>query len=154
MVFFFKRCQYHQICLHRAAGRAIIGCLSSSLVPLLLSETSLPPLQVILIHFTLLSFERTHLLPTSFPILGLAKFGVKPRLRRSFWKAFASTHPLMLPFTFPSEALVTFPSFPPWNLSSFMVESTHSSSCSRSDPFLSRQGAALALFDSLPFMIW
>ena len=40
------------------------------------------------------------------------------------------------------------------NLPSFTVESTLSSPCSRSDPSLSRQGAALAHLDSLPLMIW
>ena len=43
--------------LHRAASRAIAGCLSSSPVPLLLSEASLPPLRVTLTHFTLSSYE-------------------------------------------------------------------------------------------------
>ena len=41
--------------LHRAASRGITGCLSSSPLPLLLSEASLPPLRVTLTHFTLLS---------------------------------------------------------------------------------------------------
>ena len=41
-----------------------------------------------------------------------------------------------------------------WNLPSFTVESTLSSPCSRSDPPLSRQGAALAHLDSLPLTIW
>ena len=41
-------------CLHRAASRAITGCLSSSPIPLLLIEASLPPIQVTLTHFTLL----------------------------------------------------------------------------------------------------
>ena len=40
--------------LHRAASRAISGCLLSSPIPLLLSEASLPPLRVTLTHFTLL----------------------------------------------------------------------------------------------------
>ena len=44
------------------------------------------------------------------------------------------------------------PHFPPWNLPSFTVEFTLSTPCSRSDPPLSRQGAALAHFNSL--MIW
>ena len=43
-----------------------------------------------------------------------------------------------------SEALLACPPFPPWNLRSFTVESTLTSPCSRSDPPLSRQGAALA----------
>ena len=69
--------------LHRAASRAITGCLSSSPISLLLSEASLPPLRVTLTHFTFLSYERALRLPTSFPISGLARLGVKPRLCRS-----------------------------------------------------------------------
>ena len=75
---------------------------------------------------------------------------MKPRLCRSFWRAFASTHPLMLPSTCSREALLACPPFPPWNLLSFTVESTLSTPCSRSDPPLSRQGAALVHLDSLP----
>ena len=52
--------------LHRAASRAITGCLSSSPIPLLLSEASLPPLRVTLTHFTLFSYEWAFRLPTSF----------------------------------------------------------------------------------------
>ena len=136
--------------LHRAASRAITGCLSSSLIPLLLFEASLPPLRVTLTHFTILSYERALRLLTSFLILGLARLGVKPRLCRSSWRAFASTHPLMLPSTCSREALLACPPFPLWNLPSFTVESTLSTPCSRSDPLLSHQGAALAHLDSLP----
>ena len=68
--------------LHRAASRTITGCLSSSPIPLLLTEASLPPLQVTLTHFTLLLYEWALHLPTSFPISGLARLGVKPRLCR------------------------------------------------------------------------
>ena len=139
---------------HRAASRAITGCLSSSPIPLLLTEASLSPLRVTLTHFTLLSYERALRLPTSFPISGLVRLGVKPRLCRSSWRAFASIHPLMLPSTCSREALVACPPCPPWNLPSFTVESTLSSPCSRSDPPHSRQGAALAHLDSLPLMIW
>ena len=135
--------------LHRAASRAITGCLLSSLIPLLLSEASLPPLRVTLTHFTLLSYERALHLPTSFPVSGLARLGVKPRLCRLSWRAFASTHPLMLPSTCSREALLACSPFPPWNLPFFTVESTLSTLCSHSDPPLSRQGAALA-----PLMIW
>ena len=97
--------------LYRAASRAITGCLSSSPIPLLLSEASLPPLRVTLTHFTLLSYDRALRLPTSFPISGLARLGVKPRLCRLSWRAFASTHPLMVPSTSSREALVTCPPF-------------------------------------------
>ena len=99
--------------LHRAASRAITGCLSSSPIPLLLSEATLPPLRVTLTHFTLLSYELALRLPTSFPISGLARLGVKPRLCRSSWRAFASTHPLMLSSTCSREALVACPPCPP-----------------------------------------
>ena len=136
--------------LHRAASRAITDCLSSSPIPLLLTEASLPPLRVTLTQFTFLSYERALRLPTSFPISGLARHGVKPRLCRSSWKAFASTHPLMLPSTCSREALLVFPPCPPWNLPSFTVESTLPTPCSRSDSPHSRQSAALAHLDSFP----
>ena len=136
--------------LHRAASRAITGCLSSSPIPLLLSEASLPSLRVTLTHLIVLSYERAHRLPTPFSISGLARLGVKPRLCRSSWRAFASTHPLMLPSTCSREALLAYPPFPAWNLPSLTVESTLSTPCSRSDSPHSRQGAALAHLDSLP----
>ena len=136
--------------LHRAASRAITGCLSSSPIPLLLSEAPLPLLRVTLTHFSLFSYERALRLPTSFPISVLARLGVKPRLCRSSWRALASTHLLMLPSTCSREALLACPSCPPWNLPSFTVESTLSTPCSRSDPPHSRQGAALAHLDFLP----
>ena len=78
--------------LHRAASRTISGCLSSSPIPVLLSEDFLPPLRVTPTHFPLSSYERALRLPTSFPISGLARLGVKPRLCRLSWRAFASTH--------------------------------------------------------------
>ena len=136
--------------LHRSASRAITSCLSSSPIPLLFSEASLPPLRVTLTHFALLSYKRALRLPTSFPISGLARLGVKPRLCRLSWRAFASTHLLMPPSTFLRDALLACPPFPPWNLPSFTLDSTLTSPCSRSDPPLSRQGAALAHHESLP----
>ena len=120
--------------LYRAASRTISGCLSSSPIPLL-SEASLLPLRVTLTHFTLSSY---------------ARLGVKPRLCRWSWRAFASTHPLMLPFTCSREALLACPPFRSWNLPSFIVECTLSTPCFRSDLPFSRQGAALAHLDSLP----
>ena len=109
--------------LHQAASRVITGCLSSSPIPILLSEASLPPLRVTLTHFTLSSYERALRLPTSFPISGLARLGVRPRLCRSFQRALAFTHPLMLPSTSPREALLACP-LSPWNVPSFAVQST------------------------------
>ena len=153
----FPKC-YHITkfeCLHREDSCTIISCLSSSSILLLLSKASLLSLRVILTHFTLSSYEWALCLPTSFPISGLARLGVKSRLCRSSWRAFASTHPLMFPSTSPREALLTCPPFPPWNLPLFIVESTLSSPCSCSDHPLSRQGAALAHLDFLSLlMIW
>ena len=123
--------------LHQAASRAITGCISSSPI-FLLSKASLPPLRFTLIHFALSSYEWALRLPTSFPISGLARLGVKPRLYRSSWRAFASTHSLML-------HLLACPPFFPWNLPSFIVESTLSSSCSRSDSPLFCRGAVDSL---------
>ena len=65
--------------------------------------------------------------PEDFPISGLDRLGVKPRLCRSLWRAFASTHPLMLPSTSPREALLACHHSPPWSLPSFTAESTLSS---------------------------
>ena len=60
----------------------------------------------------------------------------------------------MLPSTCSREALVACPPFPTWNLPSFTIEFTLSSPCSRSDPPLSHQGAALASLTLSPLMIW
>ena len=139
--------------LHRAASRAIIDCLSSSPIPLPLTEASLPPLRVTLTHFTLFSYERALRISTSFPISGFARLGVKPRLCRSSWRAFASTHPLMLPSTCSREALLACPPCSPWNLPSFTVEFTLSSSCSRSDRPLTKVRFSPTLTLS-PLMIW
>ena len=135
---------------HLAASRAVTGCFSSSPIPLLLSEASLPPLRVTLTHFTLLSYERALRLPASFPILGLVKLEVKPRLCRSSWRAFASTHPLIFLLLLPGRLFLRALPFllgicprsswsPPFPLHALALI-----------PSLSRQGAALALFDSLP----
>ena len=143
--------------LYRVASRTISGCLSSSPILLLLSEASLPPLRVTLTHFALSSHEQSLRLPTSLLILGLARLGVKPRLCRSSWRNFASTHPLMLPSRSPREALFACPPSPPWYLPSFTLDSILSSPSSRSYLPLSRQGAALAHLDSLPpydMVIW
>ena len=59
--------------LHRVASHAITGCLSSSPIPLFLSDASLPPIRVTLTNFTLSSYDRALRLPTSFPISGLAR---------------------------------------------------------------------------------
>ena len=99
---------------------------------------SLLPLRVTLTHFTLSPYERALRLSTSFPISGLARLEMKPRLCGLFWRAFTSTHPLILPCTSPREALLACPPISPLNLPSFTVESILSSPCSCSSLPLSR----------------
>ena len=114
------------------ASSAISGSLSFSPIPFFLSEASLLPLRVTLSHFTLSSYEQALGLQPPFP------FQVWPGLEwnqdssRSSWKAFGSTHPLM-PSPTPREVFFACPLSPPWNPPFFSVESTLSSSCSRSD---------------------
>ena len=120
MVSFPKRYQFHQIGTPPPSGQSRHHRLPLALPYL---SSSLPPLRVTLTHFTLLSYERALHLPTSFPISGLARLGVKPRLCRSSWRAFVSTHPLMLPSTCSREAHLAWPPFPLRNLPSFTVES-------------------------------
>ena len=69
--------------LHRAASRAITGCLSSSPIPIL-SEASLPSLQFTRTHFALSSNERALRLPTSFPISLLARPGSETKTLKIF----------------------------------------------------------------------
>ena len=108
---------------------------TSTLRGLFTSPTSHPD------SFQSLILERALRLPTSFSISGLARLGVKPRLCRSSWRAFASTHPLTS--TSSREALLVCPPFPPWNLPSFTMESTLSTPCSCcNSPLLPRCGSS------------
>ena len=93
--------------LHQAASYAISYCLSFSPIPLVLSEASLFLLRITLTHFALSSYKRALRFPISFSISGLDRLGVKSRLCISSWRAFASTHSLMLPSTSSREILFT-----------------------------------------------
>ena len=150
MVSFPKRYQHYQIGTPPPSGQSrhhrpplVVPYPSASLRGFFTSHTSHPD------SFHSLSYEQALRLPTSFSISGLARPEVKPRLCRSSWRAFASTHPLMLSSASSRKALVVCPSFPPRNLPSLTVKSTLSTPCSRSDLPLSRQGAGLAHLDSL-----
>ena len=140
--------------LHRAAIRAITGCLSSFPIPLLFSKASLPPLRITLTYFTLTCYEWALRLPTSFPISSLDRLGVKSRLCRSSWRAFASTHPLMLPSTCSREALVACPLFPPWNLPLFTVESSFPLHASALISLYLAKARLSPTFTFSPLMIW
>ena len=155
MVCFPKRYQYHQIGTPSPSGQP-----RHHRLPLVfpypfttLTKASLPPLRVTLTHFTLFSNERALRLPTSFPISGLARLGVKPRLCRSSWRALASTHPLMLSSTCSREAFLVCPPCPPWNLPSFTVESTLSPPCSRYDPLTLAKVRLSPILTLSPLMI-
>ena len=139
--------------LQRAANCAITGCLSSSPIPLLLSEASSSPLQVTLTHSLCHFMRELFVSQLLFSFQVWPDLGVKPRLCRSSWRTLASIHPLMLPSISPREVILACSPSPPWSLPSFTVESILSSPRSRSDP-LSCQDAALAHFDSFPPTIW
>ena len=85
--------------LHRAASRAITGCLSSSLIPIL-SEASLPSLQFTRTHFALSSNERALRLPTSFSISLLARPGSETKTLKIFLESFCVHSPVYAPFYF------------------------------------------------------
>ena len=73
---------------HRAASRTITSCLSSSPMPLLISEASLPPLCVTLTHFTRSSNEQALRLPTLFPNSDLARLGSETKTLQIVQKSF------------------------------------------------------------------
>ena len=155
MVSFPKRYQFHQIGTPPPSGQSrhhrlpfVVPYPSSSHRVFSTSPTSHPD------SFHFFSYEQALRLPTSFPISGLARLGVKPRLCRSSWRAFTSTHPLIIPSTCSREALLAFPPCPPWNLPSFTVESTLSSPCSRSDPLSLAKMRLSPILTLSPLMIW
>ena len=79
----------------------------------------------------------------------LAGLAVKPRPFPSSRKDNEATHPLMLfPFSY-REAFLAWPTFLAWTSPFLSVKLTLSSPCSRSNPSLRCQGAALSHFDSL-----
>ena len=98
--------------LHRAASRAITGCLSSSPIPLLLTEASLPPLRITLTHFTLLSYERALRLPASFPISGLARHGSETKTLQIVLESFCVHSPAHASFYLFWDDLLACPPFP------------------------------------------
>ena len=84
-----------------------------------------------------------------FSISKLAGLAVKPWPFPSSRKDNEATHPLMLsPFSF-RKAFLAWPTFLAWTSPFLSVKLTLSSPCSRSNPSLRCQGAALSHFDSL-----
>ena len=151
MVSFPKRYQCHQIGTPSPSGQSRHHRLPLVLpYPSTIHRGFFTSLRVTLTHFTLFSYEWALRLPTSFPISGLARLEVKPRLCRSGELLRPLTRPCFLLlvlgrlFSLALPVLLGICPRLPW--------SPPSSSCS--DLPLSRQGAALAHLDSLPLMIW
>ena len=113
-------------------GPLVASFLVAYLPPLLL-ESSQPSAQLTLTYQTLHFYERALRLPSIFPISSLASHTVKPRLIKSSWRTFTSTHPLIANITGDREPLVNCPPFPPWNHPHFVV-STTIPGCNRTDP--------------------
>ena len=132
------------------ANRAISGCLSYSSIPLLLSETSLSFSRVTLTYFILSSYER------ALSISGLARLEVKQRLFRSSWRAFASTHALVLSSISPREALLACVPSSPWNLTFFNLGAPFPLDAPALIlPFLAKVRLSLTLtFSLLDLMVW
>ena len=130
--------------LHQVASHAITGCLSFSPIPLLFFEASLLPLRVTLTHFTLSSYERALCLPTSFPISGLARLGVRPRLCRSSWELLLPLIRSCFLLHFLGKLFLLALSFLLGICLLSLWSPPLSSSCTCTNPSLSRQGVALA----------
>ena len=128
--------------LHRAASRAITGCLSSSHIPLLLTEASLPPLRVTLTHFILFFLRAGSSSPN---LLSYFRFGQTWSETKTLQIVLESScvHSPAHASTCPREALLACSPCSPWNLPSFTVDSTLSTPYSRFDPL------TLALIPSL-----
>ena len=156
MVSFPKRYQYHQIGTSPPNGQSrhyrlpLVLPYPTSLQDFFTSPTSYPD------SFRSFILEWALRLPTSFSISGLARLGSETKTCRSSWRAFASTHPLMLSSTSPRDALLACPPSSPWNLPSFTVKSTYSSPCSRSDfPLSPKCGFAhLDFLSPYDLMLW
>ena len=106
LLYFIRMASFYQRYLvgtpSLSASYTISGCLSSSPIPLILSEAFLSPLQFTLTHFSLSSYERALRLPTIYSILGLDRFGVIPSDFIFSYRDLASIRPLML-YPSPSE---------------------------------------------------
>ena len=113
-------------------------------------EASLPPLDVILRHQTLHSYERALRLPSSFPISNLAKAERNKRLKRSSWRDFASSDPLISPLSTPRESFALCPPFPPWESPLFEVNPSLPIPSADSHNPIVRRDAALEYLKSLP----
>ena len=139
--------------LYRSGSRAITDCLSSFTNPCLLSKASLSHYESLGLISLCHPMRGPFVCRPPFTVSGLTKLGVKPRFSRSFWRAFASTHPVM-PSATSREVLFACPPSPPRKLPSFTVELILYSPCSRSDSPLPRQGVALTHLDTLHLTIW
>ena len=135
--------------MHRSSCRVIIGCLSSTPIPLLHIEALLPPLRVTLSHQSL-SFERALRLSSIFSIASLANSNPRTRLKKSSWRSFSRSHNLTPNLHLAREPLILCPPKSPWSTPSTHTISLHlSSPCSRKDPLSLRNTTATSHLSSL-----
>ena len=99
--------------MHRSSCRTIIGCLSSTPIPLLHIEALLPPLRITLTHQSLSFFERALRRPSTFPIASLANSNPRTRLKKSSWRSFSRSYNLTPNLHLAREPLILCPPKPP-----------------------------------------
>ena len=132
--------------MHRSSCRVIIGCLSSTAIPLLHIEALLPPLRVTLTHQSL-SFKRALRLPSTFLLASLANSKSRTRLKKGSWRSFSRSHDLTPNLHLAREPLILFPPKSPWSTPSTYTISLHlSSPCSCKDPLPSQHHSYLSSF--------
>ena len=120
--------------MHRFSCRVIIGCLSSTPIPLLYIETLLPPLRVALTHQSL-SFKRALRLPSTVPLASLANSNPRTHLKKGSWRSFSQSHNLTPNLHLAREPLILCPPKPFWSIpSTYTILLQFSSLCSLKDP--------------------
>ena len=121
--------------MHRSSCRVIIGCLSSTAIPLLHIEALLPPPRVTLTHQSPSFFKRALRLPPTFLLASLANSKPRTRLKKGSWRSFSRSHDLTPNLHLARETLILCPPKFPWSTPSTYTISLHlSSPCSCKDP--------------------
>ena len=121
--------------MHRSSCRVIVGCLSSTPIPLLHIEALLPPLRVTLTHQSLSFFERTLRLPSTFPIASLANSNPRTRLKKSSWRSLSRSHNLTPNLHLAHKPLILCPPKPSWSTpSTYTISLRLSFPCSHKGP--------------------
>ena len=94
--------------MYTSSCRVIIGCLSSTPIPLLHIEALLP-VRVTLTHQSFSFFERALRLPLTFPLASLANSNSRTRLKKGSWRSFSRSHNLTPNLHLAREPLILYP---------------------------------------------